>query len=1519
MKKWYTTAAAALTLAATVTAFAVSPPEGTVSERIAKMHKKERPARQGETTPRAPQAKAPIKSGDKQLYGVGSEAYDGVFSYNPGPAELHNDGNHVRISSKQMPMTAGCYFEGRFLAFYNNIGTASKCVSVVSYDAETWAEGVSLNFTGETITYLPVDVTFDPATRKIYGVFMENAKEPFTSPLYLGYIDPDNVDWNGPNRIAELDNEVRGLAADATGQLYAVSNDSHIYKVNKNTGEFTDPVRYTLPQGDGWGDPYAPFARGYDSAEIDYDTNQIYFSYNDGEADGFIVKIDPANGNVTMLYNSGYWSGGNEYSEMISALWFKQKVERSGTTPASPTELSVTPKGITLDATVGFKLPDQDVNGNTLQGNVDWVVSDGVNDLQHGSDPAGTVKSVDVSVENAGMARFLITAQVGENKSATAIVNAFIGPDTPQLLDNPTAMADGNTVTIFWDEAYPEHNGNLGELTYRVTRAPGDVVVAEATPETSVTDIIDSNIKTLYTYTVTPIAAGQEGTPKSGRPIFVGEYLPLPYADDFTDELMFAQYPIVDANKDLNTWYINAQRGRAIYPSNSNPADDYLLIGPFLLEAGHSYNFEMTADGHSVPEKVAAYVTTSTQISDDNLTEIIPETACNPSIRVEKLNGSFVPAESGRHYFAVKACSNPNSQNLYIYDVKVSGTSPLSPAEPSEIEGLGGESDYTLKCVLPATTLDGSAPADITSVVIYRDNQKLDEVTENVADGQPFSYTDAEEAADGEHIYRIAAINAAGEGLAARHTGWRGPDTPEPPGNLRIWEDIDDPTILHFSMDAPKRGVHGGYINPDELTYYVDYLSLQIGSGVVKGGTTPDFSLRLNNDQVAKPALMACSVYAENRHGNSGRAGWNTKSVHIGPANPLPLRESFPNGSYKSGIWSGEAIDWRPNEFEALWDCSMGTESGISSQDSDGYMMSLHTYYENSGYRLLMPRVSVAQAENPTLVFYYRYGEEAREFNLEVIVDDQPIAILRQFDLQASTINKWIRQEISLSQYKSNKYIQLAVSGRAEAIATDVISIDNISIIDLKEKDLSLISGEAPLKMIPNEDIGVTVNLRNSGRTAVSSSDYEIVMTLDDREVVRRAGLDLDLDQATACVLAYTPQVTDPETGVFKVRVEYADDMNKADNEWSSETVRLSLPDYPAPRALKASPVDGVTLEWTAPDKSEMPAEQVTETFDEREAFSISDFGDFTLYDGDKAPTVMMATALGVLNYPHIGEPMAWQIMDPGAAGIINGAWYARSGEQFAVSFQACISGTREKASNDWLISPELNGEAQKISFFARAGMSAYAPELIDIKYSTGGNTPDDFQDLATDIEVPYASDWIEFEYRLPAGTKYFAIVHKSFDKLALLLDDVTYSPAGSLAPEFTLEGYNIYRDGVRINDQLVSGERYVDTTTEEGKEYGYHVSAVWSVGESRVSNLATVAAGAGVANVTADASSIKILAGHSSVRVIGAEGLDIRVVTPSGATVTAVRANGPAIELPVAPGIYVVTAGKTAAKVMVR
>ena len=81
--------------------------------------------------------------------------------------------------------------------------------------------------------------------------------------------------------------------------------------------------------------------------------------------------------------------------------------------------------------------------------------------------------------------------------------------------------------------------------------------------------------------------------------------------------------------------------------------------------------------------------------------------------------------------------------------------------------------------------------------------------------------------------------------------------------------------------------------------------------------------------------------------------------------------------------------------------------------------------------------------------------------------------------------------------------------------------------------------------------------------------------------------------------------------------------------------------------------------------------------------------------------------------------------------------------------------------------------------------------------------------------------DWEEYEYKLPEGTKYFAICCVSNNKFALLLDDIKFVEAGSNPEDLQLNGYNVYRDGKKVNKSLVSGEKFTDNTLTESAKYG--------------------------------------------------------------------------------------------------
>lgn len=291
----------------------------------------------------------------------------------------------------------------------------------------------------------------------------------------------------------------------------------------------------------------------------------------------------------------------------------------------------------------------------------------------------------------------------------------------------------------------------------------------------------------------------------------------------------------------------------------------------------------------------------------------------------------------------------------------------------------------------------------------------------------------------------------------------------------------------------------------------------------------------------------------------------------------------------------------------------------------------------------------------------------------------------------------------------------------------------------------------------------------------------------------------------------------------------------------------------------------------------------------------------------------------GPLKYDHAGEPMAFQVFNAEKAGIPFKSWEAHSGEQMLVSFScASTDGGATKAQNDdWLISPQLNGEAQTISFFAKAGMGGAAvPEQFEVLYSKTSKAIANFQKLGETEDVNNVQDWEEYEYKLPEGTKYFAIRCVSNNKFALLLDDIKFVEAGSKPEDLQLNGYNVYRDGKKVNKSLVSGEKFTDNTLTESAKYGYVVTAVYDKGESLASNLAEVEVTVGINDI--DAAGVNVSVEKNTLVVTGAMGKTITVYAADGALV-AQRTAGFAERISVVRGMYIVKAAGVTYKVLVK
>ena len=155
----------------------------------------------------------------------------------------------------------------------------------------------------------------------------------------------------------------------------------------------------------------------------------------------------------------------------------------------------------------------------------------------------------------------------------------------------------------------------------------------------------------------------------------------------------------------------------------------------------------------------------------------------------------------------------------------------------------------------------------------------------------------------------------------------------------------------------------------------------------------------------------------------------------------------------------------------------------------------------------------------------------------------------------------------------------------------------------------------------------------------------------------------------------------------------------------------------------------------------------------------------------------------------------------------------------------ACLPASQ--GNSDWLISPELSGKEQTISFYAKV-FSGIGFDEVDVYYSTTGRMIADFTNkIETVTNIP--GSFTEYRYDLPEGAKYFAIrCCTPYNGGILLIDDITYE-----GKPLTLTGYNIYRDGKLVGNVDANTTSF----TDDAVGAKYNVTAVYEEGESGYSN----------------------------------------------------------------------------------
>ncbi len=311
----------------------------------------------------------------------------------------------------------------------------------------------------------------------------------------------------------------------------------------------------------------------------------------------------------------------------------------------------------------------------------------------------------------------------------------------------------------------------------------------------------------------------------------------------------------------------------------------------------------------------------------------------------------------------------------------------------------------------------------------------------------------------------------------------------------------------------------------------------------------------------------------------------------------------------------------------------------------------------------------------------------------------------------------------------------------------------------------------------------------------------------------------------------YTDVVTTSGDHSYTVSAIYVDEQESGQSAPVSITI-VEPTHREAPVHVRAA-VDkrNVRLQWTS-------VIDMGNRGDSMEAYThlaTGKVGDWITIDGDKMPV-------------YISDDFAFQGIDKAKTFFIideeiidnQNAGFAFSGKKAFVS--AAAWDTEEPAqTDDWLITeakdPVTGQTAKWISFMAR-GLEVGYKENFYLAYSTMGIEANNFIPLTAFPErVDYL--WTRYTYQLPEDAKYVAIHYTSLDGRALFIDDVLM---GSGMCPFTViddygsddefieavVGYNIYRDGERLNTDPVKACTFFDGNLGNG-EYTYEIQALYN------------------------------------------------------------------------------------------
>lgn len=1448
----------------------------------------------------APKNNAPVRRSVKLSDGLqlqGSVISSSDFSFVPGlyTVPLTAGGSFEMIGSGISVEYAG-YDDGNgkyYVASIQDWGMGFVIPELYIYSTETWeeleyAENVEFSILG-------TDNAIDPTDGSVYGCYYNNDYNKLT----WAKADYAAGSSKAISTLAD-DERMFGVACDANGQFYAVLENGNFVRVNKTTGELT-------VVGDTGLRPYY-----MTSATFDVKSNTFIFSYAPATGTGSLWAIDPATAEASLILD---FADNNE----VTALTVVSPDAEPGAPAAPAFEASTSGGSLTVDFTL--TMPDKLFDGSTpAEAEADWTVMLDGKAVKTGKAAYGDVVKDSYTLPAEGRYTFSAYAVNAAGRSPITKADIVAGTGLPLAPAGLKAATDGNgSAWLNWSAVTASADGGYidpAAVTYTVWR--DGVKVADNISDTffeETLDIPDTFKKVKYA--VEASYAGKTSD-RAETSVGIGSIKP-PYACTFSSTPDDGLYSVENTNGDNTEWYFSPYYAAFKYDYSSIAADDWLFTPAFHLEKGNIYEFSYSiAAGHTNYTERYAVAMGAAPTSEAMVKQLVAPTEFTGDLGVFRTETLTInPEQTGIYYFGWHAISDASQFMIQVKDVRVSA--PMAASSPSEATDITLTPDADGHLVVkgsfkaPATDISGAALTSLGTVTVTREGKdEAVKVFSNPTPGAVLEFTDSDIAEAGTYTYTVASTGSDGTvGREAQASVIVGPVAPENVPVVRLVEG-DTPGTVILTWDAPELNVEGNPLNPDNITYMV-YVA---GEGnVAHEVLDAPVTEREARFTVCEPSEMAFAVFYVSAFNLGLESKGLTRSpmVPVGKAEKIPYRQSF-NAEDRKGTLLGYVIP--ENSYSEVKIGSYAT-SGVAAQDGDDAFISIYCSGQYEQPEFFTGKLDISGAATPavTLYHYVWSGADANTFDVVAVNRQGLESLLGTVDHSKGCTEGWNIARFSLENL-IDKEVRILV--RVNPVTHENMFFDNITVRDLPDFDLAASAVSVPSRVEALKEFTVKVSVANLGIEPCEG--YTVELLRGGKAVAELKGPQTEPGKEVTVDFIQTLEPTAETPVEYSARVTIDGDSDEANNTSPVATTSLIIPKLPAVNDLAATrTASGISLSWTAPSTAGYDAKEV-EDFEDGKAWS-GEVDGWTMVDRDGAQigkldgaalpeAAGMRTRHAFFVFDNDDEDL--MLYNPALAGVLK----ARSGSKCLV---AMYSLDVVKGQDDWAISPELTGKAQRISFYARS----FHPEYLDnmeVLYATENTTdPDKFVSLCPEgaVKVPQLTDAIGnaaytlYEYDLPEGALRFAIraINPGGEGLMLMVDDVKFDVAN---PVLEIKGYTIYRDGAVIGTADASATSFTDSEAGSAA-HRYNVVVNFNRGISAASNNADLTAG--IEGVAAAACRVYADRRHIVVEGLAADAT-LAVHATDGRCLYSGTGN---VRVAVPAGIYLVSAGTEVSKIIVR